>query len=364
VSRSLRPCALPFLLLLAACAGPSEPWSLQGPAAEPGPYEALDPVAGEELREVVVAFEGGRLEGAWDRIRVLAQQNGGDIRIAIWHQEIELAWMERMNARTPSSEAAATPRQILRDRFRTAAEENPSPLAWILAARLEDDDHAARLLLRWALELDPEFAWAHYALAHVAAREGAISEALDELLITFELEPDHLPALRLFGWCAAQAGNPDGAVAAFETWLEFSGRDLLATANTRTTVILDLALIHLTAGRPERAEDLIVTLPEGSVDEIRRLAALTAARLDQGDSDAALEIAEMALAKDRTALLPSVQKALLLELWSGDEEAARRAWRRVLEVSAGESDLAAVLQRFRAQLHLARLSRENGEEER
>ena len=59
-------------------------------------------------------------------------------------------------------------------------------------------------------------------------------------------------------------------------------------------------------------------------------------------------------------MLPAVQRALLLELWFEDVEGARAAWRRVLEIAASQPDLGAEMQRFRAQLHLARLPRPDG----
>ena len=354
-----------FLLACAggigACGGSPAPWSVDDPP-EPGPNELLDPVTRHELRGAVTAFEDGQLDTARAKIAELVRWWGEDVYVAIWEQEIELAWREAKEA-GDGSETAELPSALMRDEYRRKAEANPGPLSWVLAARLEDDTHAARLLLERALEHDPTFPWAHYGLAHAYARAGEIPKALESLRMTFEHDPDHLPALRLYGWCAAQGGEPGGAIDAFEAWLERSERDLLATRATSATVILDLALVHLSADRPERAEELIEMLDPKHVDEIRRLAALAAAEQAQGHPRAALETTDLALEEDPTALLPSVQRALILELWLGDVEASRAAWRRVLEISASEPDLAAGLQRFRAQLHLARLPRPEGIQE-
>lgn len=338
--------SLAAALLLGACSSPPQPWAAEGPA-EPGAHARLDAGTRAELRGVVIAFEEGRLEVARERIAELSRWWGDDVHVAIWAQEIELAWR---------GGAAAE----LRDQYRDRAEGSPTPLAWLLAARLEDDDPAARLLLQKALDLDPGFAWGYYGLAHTHARAGEIPKALEALERVFELEPRHLPALRLYGWCQAQGGEPAVAIAACEAWLERSEEDLLATRETRAVVILDLALVLLGEGDPEHAEELIAGLAPGRVDEVRRLAALAAAEQAEGHPQAALETAEEAIARSPLAPLPAVQRALLLELWLGDVEAARAAWRRVLELSASGSDLASALQRFRAQLHLARLPRPEG----
>ncbi len=359
------PLSLLFLLACTcatgACGGPRAPWSVDEPS-EPGPHELLDPVTRQELRAAVAAFEEQRLEVARARMVELVRWWGEDVHVAIWEQEIELAWREESEG-GGDGEATDSPGEALRDEYRRRAEADPGALAWVLAARLEDDTHAARLLLERALEHDPAFPWAHYGLAHAHARAGEIPRALESLQRCFEHDPGHLPALRLYGWCAAQGGEPDRAIDAFETWLERSEEDLLATRDTRATVILDLALVHLAADRPERAEELIEMLASESVDEIRRLAALAAAEQAQGHPRAALETTDEALSRDPAALLPLVQRALILELWLGDVEASRAAWRRVLEISASEPDLAAGLQRFRAQLHLARLPRPEGIQE-
>ncbi len=86
---------------------------------------------------------------------------------------------------------------------------------------------------------------------------------------------------------------------------------------------------------------------------------MIAALCARGQPDLARAAAAAAGQADPTALMPAVQEALLLELWLKDPWAAREAWRRVLEISAGQSDLASGLQRFRAQLHLERLLAED-----
>jgi len=357
VNTTLRFSAGLVLFLGVACSSPPPPWTVgEDEPAAPRRYETLGVDSEAELLDALELYESGDFDAARSALDALARDEPEDIRVAIWYQESQLAWAEDRARRleTPIDQ----PRQTLRDRYRREADSDRTPLAWVLAARLEDDGPAATLLLERALELDPAMSWAHYGLAFVAARAGDLAEVTAQLERTFELEPDHLPALRLYAWALAQTGDSGKAAEAFTAWLGQSRRDFLATDRIRSAVMLDLALVHLADGDADRAQELIETLDPGSVDEARRLAALAAAQEARGRPMEASEAAAAALRADPEALLPAVQQALLLELWLGDVAGARRAWRKVLEISAGRDDLAAGLQRFRAQLHLLRLREE------
>lgn len=345
------------LAWMVGCVSPERPW--EGPVdSGPRPHEAISAATLEEVRAGVEQFERGELERA--RLTFAAAQRDApdDLRVAIWLQEATLASAEARARRLGVSTTSSTsPRSQLRRSYRRLAERDPSAFAFVLAARLEDDQRAAELLLARALELEPGLAWAHYALAHAAAQGGDWGRAREELLRTFELDPGLLPALRLFAWAQATAGELDQAILAYEAWLERAEEDLLATEAQRNALRLDLALAYLGAGDPAEARRLLDGLAGRDVDETRRLAALAAVFQAQGRIAEARAAALGAATISPQELLPAVQEALLLELWVRDPWAAREAWARVAELAAERADLAGGLERFRAQIHLQRLTR-------
>jgi tetratricopeptide (TPR) repeat protein len=354
--RRARDLAICVTLLLAACSSPKKPWEAEA-SPGPRPYEAISAATLDTVRTGVHEFELENYDSA-NRIFAAAQREApNDLRVSIWMQEVTLALAEERSRRlTLPLTGGNSARAKLRRQYRRAAEAAPSPESYILAARLEDDQRSAELLLERALELDPDMAWAHYAWAHAAARAGDWGVVNEQLARTFELDPNHLPALRLHARAQATSGELDEAVLAYEAWLEMAHEDWLATKHVRDTAQLDLALVFLSKGEPERASELLDDLEGQNIDELRRLTAKAATLEALGRPADAREVAIAAQYLDRQALLPAVQEALLLELWLNDPWSAREAWRRVLELSGGQADLAAGLQRFRAQLHLQRLT--------
>lgn len=347
--------ALPWL---ASCSSTPAPWSFRG--AGPDPYQRLSPDEVEELRMAVEALEAGDLMSSRSTIASLANRRPGDVHAAIWHQEARIAWIERRSSLIRAGgDSTDSAEETLRKRYRLEAEQTPSPLAYLLAARLESDELAAQLLLKKALELDPRMSWAHYALAHVAARVGDWSTARRELDLTFERQSNHLPALRLYGWLQAGAGDTERAIRAMEAWLDQASKDLLATRATRDQMRLDLALAYYADGDTQEALSLLSELAPGDVDEVRRLTAMAVVEESRGDLTAARRAIDAARVSDESALLPAVQEALLLELWLQDFEGAKVAWTRVIDLAAGSQEVAAGMQSFRAQVHLQRLEREH-----
>lgn len=342
------------LCVVAGCGGSARRWNPNEPAVDP--YQDFDEYERAQLRDGVLALESGRLGDARASFEGLLERQPDALPAAVWLQETEVAAFERGFART-RVEIDARSLALLRERYRVAAQEEPTALAWFLAARLDEDRHASQLLLGRALELDPEMSWANYALAHVAAREGAWAVARTELERVFELDPGHLPALRLHAWLQAKAGNLDEAIGAFEAWLDRSEDDLLATRRVDERVRFDLALCHIADGTPKRALELIDGLEGSSVARSLRLSARAVALQDQGEVLAARAAAQAARRADRDAVLPAVQDALLLELWLGDFDGAQEAWRDVVERTSRDEDLASGLQRFRAEVHLQRMQR-------
>lgn len=361
----MRRASRPFLVALAlscaaACAGPERPW--EGPktavAPESRPYSGISPAGRAELRRAVGELELGRVRAAEARLERVRAEAPTDLIVAIWWQEVRLAAEEQRALDAGRSlEGASAPRARLRREARRSAEARPGAAAYFLAARLEDDPRSARLLLERALEIDPRMAWAHYGLAHVAAREGDWSGVRAGLEQTFELQPGHLPALRLFAWSQAVGGDIELAIDAYEAWLEAADEDLLATRATRDAARVDLALALASSGRPERALEWLDELEDPTREPGRVNSARAAALEATGDASGARRAAAEARRLAPRELLPAVQEALLLELWFDDAPGAREAWREVLELSGGSADLAAGLQRFRAQVHLQRLAK-------
>ncbi len=344
------------LLWLAACSSTEKLWEAE-PAPGPRPYEAISDATLDLVRTGILAYEAGKYERAADIFGRASREAPRDLRVAIWLQDATLGNSERRAATLGLPLVGGnSPKAQLRRQYRRIAEQGESPAAYLLAARLEDDQPSAELLLGRALELDPQMAWAHYALAHVAARGGDLGAVHSELTSTFELDPRHLPALRLLGWAQAAVGEFDAAKAAFEAWLERADEDWLATVTVRNTVKLDLALVYLSAGEPRHAMSLIDELAGERVDETRRYTAMTSTLDALGRPEEARDLARAAQDLDPEALLPVVQEALLLEFRLNAPWDARAAWRRVIELSGGRVDLAAGLQRFRAQVHLQRLN--------
>jgi tetratricopeptide (TPR) repeat protein len=350
---------LGLVVLGAACSSTPRPWSFETSTVDR--YQQLTSEEIDELRQAVGWLEEGDLMAARSTLASLANRAPQDVPVAFWQQEARVAYRSELEAsRGDSVEVASSPEEVMRDRYRLEAQQSPSPLAYLLAARLEDDGLAARLLLDQAINLDPEFSWAYYARAHVAASSGDWSTARAELERTFKLQPGHLPALRLYGWLQAAAGDVEAAIQALEAWLEHADEDLLATEQTADEVRLDLALAHDANGDEGRALQLLAQLAPGRVDEIRRLTALAVVEEGGGDVAASLRAVQQARESDGQALLPAVQEALLLELWLGDEEASMRVWREVIEIASNSEDLAAGLQLFRAEVHLQRLESRAG----
>lgn len=340
---------------LSACSSTSRPWSFQAPAGDP--YRQLEPEGVEQLRRGIQLLEEGRLSAARDAFQSLVERAPGDLASAVWQQEGHVAWVLRGSRLGAPRDPDVVPLAALREDYRRQAQAQPTPLAWYLAARLEEDPLAAQLSLQRALELDPEMSWAWYAQAHVAARAGDWLAARQALERTFDLVPDHLPALRLYGWFQAEAGDTGGAIAALEAWLERADQDWLATTRQREEVRLDLALAYQADGQGGSAARLLREIEPGSVDEVRRLTAIAVVEEGRDYVNEALSAARAARVADPSAILPRVQEALLLELWLGDGASARAAWEEVLALTADSDDLADGLQRFRAEVHLQRLAR-------
>ena len=334
-------CAALGVLPLAAAACSSAPEVDYEPSR--GPYDHLPPLERVLVGEAREDLMTGDLEGAFAILEPLAARRAENVPLAVMLQEVELG------------RAGEAGREAVAEEARDRAEAFPTPVTLLLAARVEADPDRARALIERALRIDVECAWAHYALAHLEAREGHWVEAQTRLARALEIDPGHLPGRRLEAAFLARDGKNTQAVDALERWLLLTENDPLVDPGDRFLAGLDLAQLHLLEGETGRARTLALFLtnePEGGA--ATRLAILAAVEQARGDPERALRAAVQAEEADPDDPLPVLQQALLYDAWLGDPEAARAQWERLIEIAREQGDLGGLLQSMRARVELER----------
>lgn len=337
--------ALSFAALGVACKGSiARPGGVRAASV----YDELSAALTERYRDARRRFEAGDTGGlaaARESVAELRRAAPEHIGLGILAQEIELA-----------AQGAA-----LRDALsRTALDElasAPSVARLVLAARLAPNAADAEALLRRALELDPRCAWAHYALAHVAARAGDWTRADDALSRALELDAFLPPARRLQAMLLARDGRRRDAIEAFEAWIEDVADDPRVALREWVESQLDLATLYVLDEEPDDARELLSELTlEGDL-AVRGLTLLAAAEQGSGRANEALHAARSAEELAPDAALPWVQEALLRQSWLDDPDGAEAAWRKLLAASQTSGDLGRVLLSMRARLALERAER-------
>jgi len=354
-----------FSLALFACGGGRQHWSpsVSGPGNEDG----------IRFRGACSAFERGEVEEARTVLAALAQRHPDDVAVGVWLQEAQIALaglsLETSSSETSSQEAASPgassaedvagpdPLEPLRARYRAAAEADPTPARLVLAARLEPDLSTAADLLDRALDREPGCAWAHYGKAFLAMRSKSWHAAREAIARALEADPGHLRTRRLQAVMLARGGAIDQAVAALEAWIEYAGTDPTIERSLLAKTQLDLALLLVVSGEPERGRRVLEGVHSSGLEAGRRYATLAACEQALSQWRSALEAAERAEELAPGDPLSIVQQALLHEYWLDDPEAASAAWERVLEASGDEASLAALLQRTRARVRVERNER-------
>jgi hypothetical protein len=347
-------------------------------------------------------MEAGRIASAQARLSRLALEHPDNIEVGVWLQEAEIA--SALGERTASASVAPTvppsrsppgaaasappagadpiapptgsaalavpgspqagnaasaasdPRlDALRQRYARQAEEHPTVARWVLAARVEPDEIAAKVLLDRAQALDPRCAWVHYARAWLAARASRWPEVKSEIALAKEMDPGHMPTRWLDAWMLARGGSVEAAMGALEVWLDKARGDLAIDVHLVHEAELDLALLSVLDGEPKRARDILSALNDRDVDTQRKWAAIAATDQALGEIRDSLAAAQRAEQEAPGEILPVVQQALLYESWLGDPDAAEAAWTRALALARSSSDLGALLERVRARVHAERL---------
>jgi len=350
-----------LLTLTLACRAPSEVFE----ATWDRPGSNFSPEARAAFSLAMARLAADNAEGARSALSELVAADPENVEAGVWLQDVELLLLARSRrglvpadeglarlARDPDAEGA------LRRRYQRRAEDAPSVAAYVLAARLAPDARTALALLDGALALDPNSAWTHYARAHawllddrLADRWSLAREALDAAL---RRDPGFLRARRLRAWMLAEEGQHEGARAALQAWLRASEGDPRVAAETRVEAQLDLALLWLLTGRPERARQALEALEGTPTGRARRLALLAVAEQEDGELQRSLEAVRRAELADRGSVLPRVQHALLAERFAGDPEAAEALWRKVAEHEGDATELGALVQGLRARVKVER----------
>ncbi len=329
-----------LLALACACGGPRRRPEDYG--ASPERIEALPETARDDFQRVRRALDSGDTGVARAILDALVAARPEDIGGAVMLQEL------RLELATPQE------RETIVQAARATAENAPTVVNLLLAARVDSDSASARATLARAVLVDPNNAWAHYALAHNAARSGdwaAAQKAIDRAL---ELDPGHRAARRLEAAILARAGQLDEARQALEVWLAVTDDDPRVDTRLRASAQLDLAHLYLLAGKESKARELLLALGSAPSDEIRRLCLLAAVDQALERPADALEDARSAQRADPHALMPLVQEALLLQHDFHDSDAAVVAWRKVLAATKGNPGLSALVQSLRARVVLER----------
>ena len=337
------------LALLAAIALPACAWMFPGPelyAPSAGPYDHLPPVEQQRVVRARELLEDEQLERARAVLAEVLVRRPQNMPVGSLLQDVDLLLAE-------SAAGGALSRSDLAREALAEARAAPSPVRLLLAARIAPDPDLARGLMDEALELDPDCAWAHYAVAWSLATQSEWGEARERLQIALLLDPGHLPARRLEAGLMARDADPH-AQEAFERWLEISEGNPLVDPAARIAALLDLAQLHLLGGRERRAREVLLSIAEEDSSSARQQCLLAAAEQVGGHRRRALAAAERGAEADPGDPLPVVQQALLLEGEFDDPVAAREAWSRVLELSRESSDLAAVILGMRARVALER----------
>lgn len=337
---------IPLLFLVLALGACSTTVELAVEGHEPQ-GATLEPSLMQILQGARERMEAGDARGASDRYSSLASTHPDDPWLASLHQEARYAMLGVENVDLEAN---------LRRSYREVAEADPTPIHLLLASRAEPDAYAALNLADRSLDLDPDFAWGHYARGHALAQLGETDAAREAVERAVVLDSSHLPAWRLLAWLRSQAGERDAAIATWRAWLAAAADDPRVSGEVRTAAVCDLGVLLVRANRHEEA---VILLDAAAADlSGRSSSVLAAAAVETGDQEGALRAVRAARERDPEVLLYTVQEALLLERRSAHSPAAQAAWQEVFDRTESAEDLNSLLQRTRAEAHLRRMRRE------
>ena len=363
--------ALLACLLLGSACSSAAPYT-----SRPGSYDMVPIAWDADLLAARRALDSEDYRTAHDLVLGLVRQAPYLIPVRVLLQDLELGLLFRGEkvglglALAEGSNYAAE----LGDRYRQRAEDTPSAVEYVLAARLAPDREEALKLLEEALALDPECVWAHYARAWWAVRERLFPEAREAVEAAFAIDGGHLPSMRLQASLLAAGGETPEATHCLRTWLERTLGSPLVDPGEYAEAQVDLASLHILAGDDGQALRTlggvnVAVLIDPARTELVRAVALAA----RGNSSAALKSAEHASAMDSMGLFPLVYRAMLMQR-AGDIEAERSAWKSLLAQAQAELqpqplgglelaqpvDFSSLLLELRAHARLGRIEQQYG----
>ncbi len=319
--------ALLFLLLVShACWAPA----IRSIPETRSTYDVLPSEALARLAAARDVFMRGEASAAEDAFRALAREFPKNLPIAVWLQEAEIASAQPVDRS-----------EELRETYRKRAEQEPSAENLVLAARVEPDLQAARVLLERAGMLDKACPWAPYGRAWLAASAGEWSEVRKRIAEAKAADPGHMPTLWLETWLLARSGGLPEALTSLETWIEKARDDPRIDPRLVDAAVLDRALLAVLHGDPKLARTLLADVEGRPVDEGRKFMIEAGAEQELGNGADALASAKKAETAAANEILPIVQQALLHEVWLGDPIAAESDWKRALERSQTAAPAAA-----------------------
>ena len=320
------------------------------------PYDILPAQALDRLAKARDVFMRGEVASAEEAFRALAREFPTNLPAAIWLQEAEIA-----------SALPVDRSEELRERYRKLAESEPTAANLVLAARVEPDAEAARVLLERASILDRDCPWSFYGRAWLAASAGDWAEVRKRIAEAKAADPGHMPTLWLETWLVARSGGLPEAITSLETWVEKAREDPRIDPRLVDAAVLDRALLAVLDGDPKLARELLADLEGSAVEPGRKFMIEAGAHQELGDGTAALASARKAEKSAQGELLPLVQQALLQEIWLGDPKAAEVDWKRAIDLSesptrgpvhgdASPVAIGTLLERVRARVKLERIA--------
>jgi len=346
---------VPWLgLLLGACGAPG----VYSP--NPGPYDRIPDAWEEPLFVARRHLNEGEPDRAHEILVRLTQEDPRILPVRIFLQELELELLvERGRAGRLSFNEPERAREYLGNHYLTKAEGNPTPESFVLAARLETEYSKAIELLNQAEALDPRCVWVPYARAwwnftdyHFTSAEDAVREA-------FRLDSGHLATMRLHALMLTAEGETRGALKVLEQWWKRMRNDPLVSPEMLGAALFDLASLHVLAGEPREALQLLENVDQRVLDQVARLEEVRAAAYEGLDDYVrSHEAIRRARELDPDDPLPLVQEAMLLAR-QREEEAELVAWQRLLDhLDATEGrGFGAMIRRIQALTRLQRAER-------
>jgi tetratricopeptide (TPR) repeat protein len=348
-----------LFLAAAACGAP------RSFDADPTPYDRVPSSWLEPLSAARLAFDRGDPHAAYALVAPLASERPQVLAVRVFQQELELQLLEagaRIGALSADGPEAA--RAGLLRAYAQVAEREERVEAHVLAARLETEPEPALARLAAGEALDPRCPWLHYARAWFLNDMRRYKEARESVRAALRLDPGHLPTLRLHATMLAGAGETEEAAVVLEVWLARTAGNPLFAAAERADALLDLAALRVLLGEPKEALELLAELdPRAVRDPARAEEVRAAAHEARGELGPALEAVRRACEQRPDALLPLVQRAMILRK-AGDTDGERNAWLRLLELTEEAApaadpariDFEAALFRLQAHARLERLA--------